>query len=173
MLQALFIIKLYHENQMAHVSTSRPQMRSCAGTETCAPPPVSGFHLGGTDRTSAVSSECWKTEPTSRGSHKRHWAMWQTWIAQAAVWLRPLARVVRPHVCRERGGKAILWRDQWVEHGGTRWPPYPPVQAPHVYHVPTFNNKPQHVSHECTGLPNACIWSAFVCLASIRCVWLV
>lgn len=92
---------------------------------------------------------------------------------QHAVWLRPLARVVRPHVCRERGGKEILRHDQWVEHGRTRWPPHPPVQAPHVYHVPTFNNKPQRVSHECTGLPNACIWSVFVSLALIRCVWLV
>lgn len=57
----------------------------------------------------------------------------------------------------------ILWRDQREEHGGTRRPPHPPLQAPHVYHVPTFNNT--CVSHECAGTPNARIWSDLMCSA--------
>lgn len=119
MLQALLMIKLYHENLMAHVSTSRPQMRSCAGTETCAHSPVSGFHLGGTDRTNAVSSECWKTERMSRGSHKRHWAMWQTWVAQAA---RSLTQTVG--VC----GKAARLSGERRNRDSAAWPVKRPVR---------------------------------------------
>lgn len=62
----------------------------------------------------------------------------------------------------------ILWRDQREEHGGTRRPPHPPLQAPHVYHVPTFNNT--RVSHGRAGTPNTRIWSDSMCLAAVRCV---
>lgn len=89
------------------------KVRSCAGTETCAPSPVSGFHLGGTDRTSAerrsrraqgrirATERCGK-----RGLRKRQRSLTQT-VSECGEGRR---------VCRERGGKEILRRGR----GGTR-----------------------------------------------------
>lgn len=39
-----------------------------------------------------------------------------------------------------------------------------PFLSPHAYHVPTFNNRPQRVSHECTGMHAGCVRMEHVCV---------
>lgn len=76
-------------------------------------------------------------------------------------------RVVRPHVCRS--GKAR--KSDSTSERSTEEPAdlhILPIQAPHVYHLPTFNST--RVSHECAGTPDARIWSDWMCSAPVRCV---
>lgn len=44
-----------------------------------------------------------------------------------------------------------------------------PFLSPHAYHVPIFNNRPQHVSHVlgCTGMHAGCVCMEHVCVFSI------
>lgn len=137
MLQAvLLMIKPSHENQMVHVSTSRPQRR------------IRARRHGNTRLVFVLAGLIGRVPSATSGerqsaSRLRHSEMWQTWISQAALCLTQTVSACGKAARRERGGKVILWRDQSVEQGGTRRPPHPPVQAPHVYHVPIFNNTPQ------------------------------
>lgn len=120
------------------------KVRSCAGTETCAPSPVSGFHLGGTDRTSAERRSRRARGPINatercgkRGLRKQQRSLTQT-VSECGEGRASVGTEEEKRFC---GVAEEEPADLHIFH----------VQAPHVNHVPTFNNKPQHVSHGRAG----------------------
>lgn len=138
------------------------KMRSCAGTETCAPSPVSGFHLGGTDRTSAERRSRRAQGPINatercgkRGLRKEARSLTQTVSARVVKAARLSGEKREKRFCgvaEERSAEEPA--DLHLLH----------LQAPHVYHVPTFNNKPQHVSHESAGFAKCVHLECVLCV---------
>lgn len=137
MLQAvLLMIKPYHENQMVHVSTSRPRRR------------IRTRRHGNTRLVFVLAGLIGRVPSATSGerqsaSRLRHSEMWQTWISQAALCLTQTVSACGKAARRERGGKVILWRDQWVEHG--RNPPTSTSSRPGATCLSCthFNNTPQ------------------------------